>query len=181
MPLVNGEGQAGFARGEVLAYAATPARLSVAQPKYRDDAKAARTLAIEGDTLVDTATVEATRGPQRLGLALHVQGKARLPAGFAPDAEFAQGRPNSFAHWRDVRGAGFRDRVEFDVDYGNGVVMRVVVTAPGAFTLWQGSSPDVPPKRRESFYLELAEPAASARFITTIAPVKPVASHAPSR
>jgi hypothetical protein len=71
-----------------------------------------------------------------------------------------------------VQSASYRDRAEFDVDYGNNVVMRVTLTAPGDFKLWHGSSPDVPPKRRESFYLELASPGTSATFTTTFAPAK---------
>ena len=168
VPLVNGEGQAGTSPGELIAFA--PARISVAQPKYREDAQATRTLAIEGEALIDTATVTSTKGEQRLGLALHVQGKARLPANFTPNADFAHDRPEAFSRWTQVRTASFRDRAEFDVDYGRGVVMHVIVTAPGEFTLSYGSSPDTPPKRRESFYLELAAPATSAQFITTIAP-----------
>ena len=31
-------------------------------------------------------------------------------------------------------------------------------------------SPDVPPRRRESLYLELVEPAAAATFVTTFRP-----------
>jgi hypothetical protein len=167
VPLVNGEGQTPPDRGELIAFSAEPARLSYAQPKYRDDARARRTLAIEGDRLVDTATIESTKGPQKLGLALHVQGKARLPASFAADANFAKGRPQPFGYWRDVRTATFRDRAEFEVDYGNGVVMRITLTAPGEFTLSHGSSPDVPPRRRESFYLELNTPSTEATFTTT--------------
>jgi hypothetical protein len=49
-------------------------------------------------------------------------------------------------------------------------VLHVTVAAPGEFKLWHGSTPDVPPKRRESFYLELAAPAKSATFTTTFAP-----------
>jgi hypothetical protein len=71
-----------------------------------------------------------------------------------------------------VRAARFTDRAEFEVDYGKGVVMRVTVTAPGAFRIWHGSSPDVPPNRRDSLYLELAAPAERATFTTTMAPVK---------
>ncbi len=172
VPLVNGEGQEPADAGKLVAYSAEEARVSVAQPKYRKDARAARMLAIEGDVLVDTATVESTKGAQRLGLALHLQGKVRLTAAFRPAEDLAPGRPAAFGYWRDVRGAGFRDRAEFDVDYGGGVVMHVTVAAPGEFKLWHGSSPDIPPKRRESLYLELAKPAERASFTTTIAPAK---------
>jgi len=46
----------------------------------------------------------------------------------------------------------------------------VAIGAPGRFRLWQGSSPDVPPRRRESLYLELVEPVASATFVTAFRP-----------
>jgi hypothetical protein len=98
-----------------------------------------------------------------------VQGKARLPENFAEDKNFAAGRPEPFKQWRGVRVARCKDRAEFDVDYGK-VVMHVVLEAPGEFTLAHGSTPDVPPKRRESFYLELAAPATSATFTTTYSP-----------
>ncbi len=169
VPLVNGEGEVPPQAGELLAYSTDPATVSAAQPHYREDAKAQRALRIEGDALIDTATVESTKGPQTLGLALHVQGKARLPAEFVSDPGFAKGRPTPFGYWREVKVAVFRDRTAFDVDY-HGTVLHVTITAPGEFKLWHGSSPDVPPKRRESFYLELAAPATSATFVTTWSP-----------
>ncbi|MDO8540272.1 MAG: heparinase II/III family protein [Opitutaceae bacterium] len=172
VPLVNGEAQSPPQAGDVPAYSENPPRISVAQPAYRNDARARRTLAIEGNTLVESSAIESTKGAQKLGFALHVQGKPRLPAAFAAARDFTPGRPDSFTHWRNVSAANFRDRVEFHVDYGNNVIMRVTLTAPGEFRLWHGSSPDVPPKRRDSFYVELLQPATSANFTTTFAPVK---------
>jgi hypothetical protein len=104
-------------------------------------------------------------------LALHVQGQVRLPADFTADLDFATGRPAAFGYWRAVRGATYRDHTTLEVDYG-GVVMRVTLATPGEFKLWHGSSPDVPPRRRESFYLELKSPATSATFTTRFEPVK---------
>ena len=157
-------------RGELLEYSESPARVSAAQPHYRSDARARRTLEIKGNTLVDTATVETVdNGPKGLGFTLHLQGKVRLPASFAGDQDFKTGCPEPFLQWRDVRGASFANRAEFDVDYGS-VVMHVVLATPGEFRLWHGSTPDIPPQRRESFYLQLAAPATSATFTTTFAP-----------
>jgi oligo-alginate lyase len=173
VPLVGGEGEEDMPQpGELLGYSENPARVSAAQPHYRKDARAGRTLAIDGDTLVDTATIESTKGPERLGETVHVQGKARLPENFAVAKDFAAGRPEPFSRWRDVRTATFRDRAEFDVDYGRGVVLHVTIATPGEFALWHGSTPDVPPRRRESFYLELVQPAAKAVITTTFAPVR---------
>ncbi len=189
VPLVNGEGEdlGAFSekrewvveqgdpqsplRGRLLAYSESPARVSAEQPRYRADASARRTLEFKGDSLIDTATVETTaKAPQTLGLALHLQGKAKLPESFAAVKDFAKDRAEPFKRWRDVKGATFHDRAEFDVEYPKGVVLHVTLTAPGDFKLWHGSTPAEPPKRRESFYIELAAPAKSATFTTTFAP-----------
>ena len=192
VPLVNGEGEdlgplgerrewvvehgdpQSPLRGQLLEYSESPARASAAQPRYRADARARRTLEVKGDSLIDTAIIESTaKAPQKLGLALHLQGKVRLAESLLPAKNFADGRPEPFGRWRDVRGASFTDHAEFDVDYGKGVVLHVTLTAPGEFRLWHGSTPDAPPRRRESFYLELSNPATTATFTTTFAPASP--------
>ncbi len=166
VPLVNGEGQQSFNRGELLAF--SPASVTAAQPRYRTDASAQRHLVIEGDRLIDTATVESTAAtPQKLGLALHLQGKVRLPDSFAADPAFAQNRPESFGYWRDARVSSFHDRAEFDVVYES-VILRVTIATPGDFKLWHANTPDVPPQRRESFYIETT--GQRATFTTTFAP-----------
>ena len=40
---------------------------------------------------------------------------------------------------------------------------------PGEFRLWHGSTPDVPPKRREGFYVETQ--GTEATFVTTFVPM----------
>ncbi len=171
VPLVNGEGQESHHPGELVGFSAQPARVAAAQPRYQKNARASRELAIAGDTLVDVAKVETLKGTARLGLALHLQGRVRLPAGFRPEGEFAAKRPAEFKYWRDTTAQGYRDRAEFEVDYGKGVVLRVTLAVPGEFKVWHGSAPDAPPRRREAFYLELAQPARQATFTTTFAPV----------
>ena len=69
-----------------------------------------------------------------------------------------------------MRGGKFRDGVEIESDFGRGTVLRITFEVPGEFRIWRGSSPDAPPRRRESFYLELADPAAQATFTTTLVP-----------
>lgn len=169
VPLIDGEGQEGNDRGAMLEF--TPARARAVQPKYRPGVSAGRELAIEGDALRDTVTVECAGGPRRLGLAFHLQGRARLPEGFWADTDFARGRPEEFAQWTEVRVGRFKQTVEFEAAFAGGTVIRVVLNAPGEFRIWRGSSPDAPPRRRESFYLELTEPASRAVFTTTLVPV----------
>ena len=155
-------------RGELLEFSADPARVSAAQPNYRKNVRARRTLAIDGEKLTDTAVVETSDGaPHQLGLALHLQGSVRLSDSFTDDPDFAKTRPEPFSYWRDPRRATFHDRAEFEVSYGK-LVLRVTINCPGEFTLWHASTPDVAPKRRESLYLETTGTAAT--FVTTFAP-----------
>jgi hypothetical protein len=153
-------------------------------------AGARRSLRIEGDALVEeTGVALAAAGvTARLGLALHLQGQV-LPVQTrdgplfrsVSEAEFVNGRPKTFSYWRDVRSAACRDRAALDVRFADGLVMRVEFAIPGggAFTLYHGSSPDLPPPaRRAGFYLELDEPRAEAKFVTTIRPARAGAGHA---
>ncbi len=171
VPLVNGEGQEPPHAGELVRYSAAPALVTARQPLYQKNAHAGRTLAIVDGALVDTATVASTAGDQRLGLALHLQGRTQLPATFTSDPGFARDRPAAFGYWRNVRRANFRDRAELDVDCGP-TRLRVIFEAPGEFTLWHASAPDIPPRRRDAFYLELTARATSATFTTTLQPRK---------
>ena len=164
--VVNGEGQEQPPKGrkpdpftktragELIEFSENPPRIAVAHPVYRRDAKAQRTLSIEGNKLVDVVTIETISSkPQKLGLSLHVQGKVRLPKSLVPDDRFSDGRPKAFGYWTGVSTATFHDQAAFDVDYG-GLVLRLTIAVPGDFHLWHGSTPDAPPNRREGFYVE---------------------------
>jgi oligo-alginate lyase len=169
VPLVNGEGEDNPPqRGELLEYSAEKGFLAAAQPAYRRDARARRSLSIDGEKLVDTVVVECSSAdPQKLGLTLHLQGSVQLPREFAADETFTANRPKGFEYWKDVKGAAFRNSASFDVVFGN-VPMRVTIAVPGDFRIWHASSPDAPPDRRECFYLETI--GTRATFVTTFAP-----------
>jgi hypothetical protein len=168
VPLVDGEGQQGHAPGELTSFA--PDAVAAVQPVYRPGVRATRALALRDGSLVDTAEVTSAKAPRRLGLALHFQGRVRLPGSFRAAADWTVGRPEEFGHWTDVTVREFSGEVRFEVDLGGGARVPVSIAVPGSFRLWQGSSPDVPPRRRESLYLELVEPAAAATFVTTFRP-----------
>ncbi|MEX2310321.1 MAG: heparinase II/III family protein [Pirellulales bacterium] len=182
VPLAGGEGQEQPPKGrrpdpftktragELIDFSAAPAKITVAHPVYRREAKAQRTLHIEGDQLIDVATIETTTGkPQKLGLSLHLQGKVRLPEKFVEDTKFAEGRPAPFGYWRDVRTTSYRDKMSFEVDYGSATI-HVTFAVLGEFRVWHASTLDTPPHRREGFYLETF--GKSATFTTIFEPGK---------
>lgn len=169
VPLVNGEGEDSWHRGTMLRFDPEAALMSAEQPQYRPDATARRTLRIEGDTLIDEATISSTRDASKLGLALHLHGQPKLGEEFKPVANFAENRPEAFKYWKEVRSATFKDRAEIEVTFPKNLVLRVEFSVPGEFTLYTGSSPDQPPARRTGFYLEL--PGREATFVTRFTPV----------
>jgi oligo-alginate lyase len=181
VPLVNGEGQEQPPKGrkpdpftktragELLEFSVDPPRVAAVHPVYRRDAKARRTLSIAGDKLIDVAEIESAKNePQKLGLALHLQGRVQLPGKFTTDEAFDTHRPKPFSYWTDVRTATYRDQASFDADYGD-FAMKVSIATPGEFRIWHGSTPDSPPNRREGFYVETEGD--SARFTTILEPV----------
>ncbi len=194
VPLIDGEGQdldivfprttgkqakqkqdSQRALGKLLDYApgsaTEPARVSAAQDHYRKNAAVTRTLEIKGGNFSDTVTIKTTDGkPHALGLALQIQGKVKLPPDFAAVADFAKGRPEVFKRWRDARAADFSERATLEVEYPGGVRMMVRIALPGKFRIYHGNTPDVPPKRRETVYIE--QQGAEAEITTTFAAVK---------
>lgn len=157
-------------RGKLLEFDADKAIMAAAQPIYRKDAQAERTLRIEGNRLIDEATISTTAdSPQVLGLALQVQGKVQRPTGWQNVTNFATGRPAPFGYWQDVQSAVFHDQASFDVIYRDGLIMRITFSTPGEFCVYIGSSPDSPvPARRDAFYLETQ--GRKATFTTEFSP-----------
>lgn len=160
--------------GELIKFSTMPPVVRVAHPVYRRDAAASRELRIEGSQLIDVATITAkSPEPQQLGLVLHVQGKVNLPELFVPDEGFSAGRPPAFGYWKDVTTAEYVKEANFDVKF-EGLTLRITFAVPTSFQIWHGSTPDMPPKRREAFYLETSD--RSTTFTTTFEHVESIRS-----
>jgi Heparinase II/III-like protein. len=169
VPLVNGEGQSGWAPGELLEWDAAKGRVSARQPQYRPGVRATRTLDVEIDQLVDVTTLELTDAATPdapLGLTLHVQGKVALPESFTLAPDFAAGRPAGFGYGRDVRGStATSERQSLLVHYAEHAY-RLTLFADVPCRLFHAATPDAPPRQRESLYLETAAPCRKVTFTT---------------
>ncbi|MCS7044291.1 MAG: heparinase II/III-family protein [Bryobacteraceae bacterium] len=156
--LIDGEGQLGWAPGELLGF--DPARVAARQPQYRENVSVERDLRIEGDTVEDRVRVETMDQQQhRIGLVLHVQGRVRLPEGFRDDPEFP------LKHWEGARTTELSNEAVLLVDYP-GLVLEVTVSAGALLRVTHATTPDVPPNRRESLYFELS--GQKAEFVTRL-------------
>lgn len=170
VPLVNGLGQAKWDPGQLLAFDAKAGRVAAAQAGYQPGVTAQRELKIDGERLIDTVTLKGGSRPQKLGLALHLQGTvANLPMSFAGDKQFALGgRPEAFRYWKEPRTGSCKKSAAFEVTCGT-KRFRVTFQTPATFTVTHAITPDTPPAKRQAFYLETT--AASALIKTIIEPI----------
>lgn len=170
IPLIDSVGQSDWNPGTLIEFDAASGRVEAMQP-YPEGATATRALHIENNIVRDVVSLQT--GPEasaslRLGLALHLQGEVQLPAAFVAAKQFAAQRPAAFAFWNDVRGATFQESASFEVVYPT-CRMRVTFQVRGEFRVYHADTPDAPPRRRESFYLETT--GQQAQFVTTFEPL----------
>ncbi|MGH7951384.1 MAG: heparinase II/III domain-containing protein, partial [Limisphaerales bacterium] len=153
VPLVDGVGQKSWNAGELKNFCAT--NVAAGQPEYRPDAHAERSLTIDDGELRDAVSITTTDGKTHaLGFVLNLQGKAKLPMAFKPDADFLKTHTaTAFKFWQNIESMPARDHVGFDVAYGH-TMIHVEFNLPGQFTIYHVIAPDDPPHHREAFYLE---------------------------
>ncbi len=177
--LVDGEGQELWNEGELLKFDAGNLTVSASQPKYRPNAKASRTLSIEGEQLRDVATIETTDGKEHsLGLSLQLQGEIQRNGGDWKndnlETDFALGRPPAFAYWTLQGALSDRREISFVVniknDAGKIQMFRVTINCDKIFHAMRADVPDAPPQRRAAILLETQ--GEKATFTTTIEPVE---------
>lgn len=156
VPLVGGEGQAGWRPGELLRFDEAAGCVAARQSEYQPGCVAERELRLEEGRCVDRVRLRLEPGatPAALGLALHLQGKLRVSDGFVATPAFARAdRPPAFRHWTDCRTATFTDTAVFEAAFDAHRV-EVRVSVPGRFAVTHARTPDVPPRWRESLYVE---------------------------
>jgi hypothetical protein len=155
VPVVDGVGQESWNKGKLLSFDGQKGTVSASQPEYRKNASADRTLAIDGNQLIDTVTIKTSDGQSHeLGNLVQVQGKATLPTSFTPDSSLStSGQASPFSQWTEVKSAIFTDKASIVVTFADGRKQTLEFIVPGTFTLTHASAPDYPPARRETFYI----------------------------
>ncbi len=173
VPLIDGQGQESWNPGRLDKYDPENGLVAASQDQYRQGVRVRRELSVQGISLVDRVRVEAATAG-KVGLVLHLQGEVELPAAFRAQADFARGRAESFAHWSDVKSASFERSASLLVRYP-GKTMRVSFSLPGTLTVSHGRSPDTPPRKRDSLYVETS--GQSVTFQTVIEPEETATAH----
>jgi len=172
VPLVNGLGQKKWNPGKFLGFDADKGEVEAAQPHYQPGVSASRKLKVEGSRLIDTVTVKTDEQKEKIALVLHLQGQVQLPSRLFQDNPDFSSRmgADSFRYWENPRTASYenQEKVSVLVRYPE-VVMKVTFEVPGSFTLTSVTTPDTPPARRDTLYLETS--GSDVTFKTTFEPV----------
>ena len=172
IPLIDGKGEVPPKKGRLLKFSPDTGSMTALQPNYRPDAIAERTLFIQGNDLIDIAQIKSSDGSSHaLGLAFHIEGKADITSQFKPTDTLKDNRPISFKYWKNVTRAECVDEVKILALFGE-TQMKLTFKVKGPFTIWHSTTPDVPPKLREGFYIETQ--GKEAKFITILTPVVPL-------
>ena len=158
VPLVNGEGQVGWAPGEVIRFDASTNSLTVAQPNYRPDATVIRTYGIKDNVFDDSVSINlmpSISEPQRLGMLFHTECKIEFPPGSLGEAtKINLPVTKGFGYWKDI--SAFLPAREWSVVLNcqeKRFVLKVI--GPIGHTLHVASVPATPlPARRQVLYLE---------------------------
>ncbi|MBC2603415.1 carbohydrate binding domain-containing protein [Puniceicoccus vermicola] len=185
VPLINGLGQIPWKRGTLLHFDEADASVTAAQPEYRENASAQRTLSIHGDTLIDTTIVEISENsaePEVLGMTLHLEGSVDPGDSFAPvDPDtFTAGRPPQYQYWSELFSSPVTDSITLPVTFKGGLILNLTFQYEGPFTLFIAKAPGQPPATHTVFYIETA-PTRQAEFITRLSPkaIEPTAHDKP--
>lgn len=159
VPLVDGNGQEGWAQGNVVRFSADASVIEVAQPGYRSDASATRRLEIINGSAIDRTTITlapAVIGQRRLGLVFNTECRVDLDSGglSAPLPTYVPAG-SGFEYWTDVSQriapAHWNGRL-----ICKGASLRLTVRASSPHSVYQASVPSHQiPARREALYLEL--------------------------
>jgi hypothetical protein len=154
VPLINRQGQAKWAEGEVVSFDSARPSIQARQKEYRPGWEAMRTLSIEDGALKDVVEV---RGQEkaRIGLVLHLQGEVAAPVTM-------QAAESPFPYLEQCTRAVVSDGA-FEARVG---ARKMLVNAGGPVTVWMGKTPDAPPGKRATLYFEVE--AQAARFETVL-------------
>jgi hypothetical protein len=160
VPLVDGQGQAGWNPGVMLRFDADAPALTVSQPKLRPDATATRDISIQDDQLVDRLSLRLkpeVRGVKRLGFIFHsdcdvefVKDKAVPASAAVPPV----GR--GFQFWEDITVRPSPREAQVRLHCGKrDFAIELRLSAPGL--VYAAMVPSTPlPKKRSVMYVEIA-------------------------
>jgi hypothetical protein len=155
VPLYQGRGQDSWGRGEVQQFDQEKAIARVRFPGYWKGIDVTRELRVEDQSLADTLSIGRTTGGESEGgvsVALHLQGRIIAPAGTQSLTQDKDVTGRGFKYWTDRKLLSHQDSAAYHVSL-EGVCIRLEIATTGPFSVVVASTPDAPPRRRQSLLI----------------------------
>lgn len=159
VPLVDGQGQAGWNPGVMVRFDAEAPALSVSQPKLRPDAAATREISIRDGQLVDRLSLSLSpevRGDKRLGFIFHSDCAMEfLKDQTAPASVAVRPTGRGFQFWEGIVVRPSPREAQVRLRCGEREFAAALrLSAPGR--VYAATAPSTPlPKKRSVMYVEI--------------------------
>jgi len=161
VPLIDGQGQDGWAPGEVLGFDPVAGTLDVQHPTYRKDASARRSYKLDSTGFSETSRIALTGSnptARRLGVMFNTACSVQVSdprAGVASPSTAPAGSPG-FKYWTAVQKQQAEATWTAKLLCSGGKNYELTVAGPGPHTVYRGTAPDTPlPATRNALYVEM--------------------------
>jgi hypothetical protein len=156
VPLIDGDGQSGWAQGTVDLYTALDNRIVATQPSYQPTVSASRDVSVDVAGFTETTTLNASDGiARRLGVVFQTGCTVAPLSGLAVSAEGTQPPANTATgYWSGM--VAYTASANWTVQLGcAGASLTYSVSGPEAQTVFIGTGPTTPlPASRPVLYYE---------------------------
>jgi len=163
VPLIDGEGQSGWAPGEINQFDASQDRLVVTHAQYQADASVTRAYRLTTKGFVERSMISVPSGQtRRLGVVFNTGCSVRLGQGTSP-ALFEALPPvvSMSKYWSSVSMVSGASTWEAALDC-NGQYYVMTVRGPAGMHVYTATAPDTPlPAKRQAIYYEVRGKSAS--------------------
>ncbi|MFY7866998.1 hypothetical protein, partial [Roseateles sp.] len=156
VPLINGEGQNIWAKGNVLSFSAEESRLVVEQPKYQTDARVTRAYRVTSSGFVERSDIKVTNGQsKRLGVVFNTTCDVQLGTG-SSTTQPLRALPNvsSMGYWKNTVMRTSQGSWQATLTCGTNKYL-MSVAGPANQRIYISTAPNTPlPSERNAIYYE---------------------------
>ncbi|MBV8469798.1 MAG: heparinase II/III family protein [Burkholderiaceae bacterium] len=163
VPLIDGEGQTGWAPGQIDQFDATQDRLAVTHAHYQPDARVTRAYRLTTQGFVERSAITIPSGQsRRLGVVFNTGCDVKLGRGTSPAVlEAPPAVPAMQKYWTSLNMAAGVTEWEATLDC-SGHRYLMTVRGPAGMHIYTATAPDTPlPAKRQAIYYEVRDKSAT--------------------
>lgn len=172
VPFVDDKGQQGWNPGEMLAFDAVEASLTVSQPRYTPDVRVDRSTSLSGGSFQDHLqfhTYATAPSPKTMGLTWHFDCPLSGSEQLLPNSDAVLPKSEGFQYWSQVRAYRASGKTTITAQCTQGV-LHLTLDAVGDYDIFMARAPNLPAGTyRDVIYLRAPFGAAGIR--STLSPL----------